>query len=449
MQPKVVLAYSGGLDTTYCAVWLREQGYAVHTVTVNTGGADADELVALERRARGLGVAEHQTIDARRELFEQYLRYLIFANALRGDVYPLCVSAERVAQAAAVARYGVQIGAAALAHGSTGAGNDQVRFDVAFRVFAPQLEILTPIRDQALSREAEVAWLAERGIRIPAKTGTYSVNRGLWGTTIGGAETHRSDGMPPEEAYVLTPAADETADVADEFTLEFAAGVPVALAGVRFDPVELIENLNERAGRQGIGRGIHVGDTILGIKGRIAFEAPAATVLILAHRELEKLVLSRNQLFWKGTLGELYGSFLHEARFFDPLMRDVEAFLESSQRRVTGEVRVRLYAGQATVRGATSPFSLLNPEIATYGEGTKLWNGAEAAAFAKIYGLQDWLIQQVGTHPVAQRSLNAAGLVPQEGGNGFGGAAAKGTAAQGAAISGTPAKGAAAHAAVD
>ncbi|MEW6252672.1 MAG: argininosuccinate synthase [Planctomycetota bacterium] len=396
MQRKVVLAYSGGLDTTYCAVWLREQGYAVHTVTVDTGGYDAAELVTLQRRARSLGVADHRTLDARDELFDRYLRYLIFANALRGEVYPLCVSAERVAQAAAVARYAVQVGAAALAHGSTGAGNDQVRFDVAFRVFAPQLEILTPIRDQALSRAAETAWLAERGIHVPARTRIYSVNRGLWGATIGGAETHRSDGVPPDEAYLLTPAVDETPDAAEELTVDFAAGVPVAVDAERLAPVPLIELLNEHAGRHSVGRGIHVGDTILGIKGRIAFEAPAATVLITAHRELEKLVLSRNQQMWKRTLGDLYGAFLHEARFFDPLMRDIEAFLESSQRRVTGRVRVRLYAGQAAVLGATSPFSLLNPQIATYGEGTQLWTGAEAAAFAKLYGLQDWLMQQAG-----------------------------------------------------
>ncbi len=391
MKEKAVLAFSGGLDTTYCAVWLREQGYDVHTVTVQTDNA-TDEIAAVAQRARTVGVTEHHTIDARRELFDDYLRYLIFANALRGDVYPLSVSAERIVQAKRCALYAVQIGAAALAHGSTGAGNDQVRFDVAFRVFAPELKNIAPIREQQLTRDQEVAYLAQHGVDVPAKTATYSINRGLWGVTIGGGETHRSDGVLPEEAYVLTRPPARRPASADDITLAFAAGVPTALNNETMDPVRLIAALDEVAGRHGVGRGVHVGDTILGIKGRVAFEAPAATVLITAHRELEKLVLSRQQLMWKRTLGDLYGALLHEARFFDPLMRDIEAFLESSQRRVSGTVNVRLFAGQATVLGATSPFSLLNLETAVYGERTTLWSGAEAAAFAKIYGLQDWLM---------------------------------------------------------
>jgi argininosuccinate synthase len=395
MKPKVVVAYSGGLDTTYCAVWLREQGYDVYTVTVHTGGLDADELAEIERRARALGVVDHGTIDARRELFDACLRYLIYANALRGDVYPLCVSAERVTQARRCALRALEIGADALAHGSTGAGNDQVRFDVAFRVFAPRMKILTPIREQALTRQQEAAYLAARGVAVPAKTTRYSINRGLWGATIGGAETHRSDGVLPEEAYLLTAAPDRRPATAEDVVLAFQSGVPTALDGETVDPVRLIEQLNTRAGRHGVGRGVHVGDTILGIKGRVAFEAPAALVLIQAHRELEKLVLSRQQLLWKRTLGDLYAALLHEAHGFDPLMRDIEAFLASSQRKVTGQVTVRLLSGQATVLGATSPFSLLDPQVAQYGETNTLWSGAEAAAFAKLYGLQDWLIQQV------------------------------------------------------
>jgi argininosuccinate synthase len=403
MKEKAVLAFSGGLDTTYCALWLRDQGYDVHTVTVQTDNA-TDEIATIAQRARMLGVTEHHTIDARRELFDDYLRYLIFANALRGDVYPLCVSAERVVQAKRCALYAAQIGAAALAHGSTGAGNDQIRFDVAFRVFAPGLKIITPIREQQLTRDQEVAYLAQHGVEVPAKSATYSINRGLWGVTIGGGETHRSDGVLPQEAYVLTRPPERRPATADDTTITFAAGVPTALNSETMDPVRLITALDEVAGRHGVGRGVHVGDTILGIKGRIAFEAPAATVLITAHRELEKLVLSRQQLLWKRTLGDLYGAFLHEARFFDPLMRDIEAFLESSQRRVGGTVNVRLFNGQATVLGSTSPFSLLNPETAVYGERTTLWSGVEAAAFAKIYGLQDWLIAQVnreGSRPHA------------------------------------------------
>lgn len=394
MKQKAVLAFSGGLDTSYCAIWLREQGFDVHTVLVQTDNA-ADEIQAIEQRAYSLGVNEHVTIDARSELFNDYLRYLIFANALRGDVYPLCVSAERVVQAKRCAIYAAEHGAAAIAHGSTGAGNDQIRFDTAFRVFAPEAKLLTPIREHALTREQEAAYIAERGIQIPAKTTKYSINRGLWGVTVGGVETHRGDGVLPEEAYVLTRGPSERPGSPEEASVTFERGVPVAIDDENMDPIRLIAVLDERAGRHGVGRGVHVGDTILGIKGRVAFEAPAATVLITAHRELEKLILSRQQLFWKRTLGELYGTFLHEARFFDPLMRDVEAFLESSQRCVTGSVRVRLFQGQATVLGATSPFSLLDSGVARYGEGTSCWNGDEAAAFAKIYGLQDWLIARV------------------------------------------------------
>ncbi|MEP0847568.1 MAG: argininosuccinate synthase [Phycisphaerae bacterium] len=391
---KVVLAFSGGLDTSYCALWLREQGYDVYTVTVQTGGFDADDLAAIESRALALGAAAHETIDARRELFDDFLRYLIYANALRGDAYPLCVSAERVAQARRCALYARRIGADALAHGSTGAGNDQVRFDVAFRVLAPEIELLTPIRDQALSREQETAYLAARGVPVPAKTTRYSINRGLWGATIGGAETHRSDGVLPEEAFVLTPPRQRWPATPEDAELSFERGVPVGIDGGEMEAVRLVEALNERAGRHGVGRGMHVGDTILGIKGRVAFEAPAATVLIAAHRELEKLVLSRQQAFWKRTLGDLYGGMLHEARHFDPLMRDVEAFLESSQRNVTGRVRVRLWQGQAVVLGATSPHSLMNAG-ARYGEGSSLWTGAEAAAFCKLYGMQDCLAARV------------------------------------------------------
>ncbi len=396
MKPKVVLAFSGGLDTTYCALWLREQGYEVHTVAVQTGGFDAKEVAEIEQRARKLEVAEHKTIDARDELFRDYLRYLIFANALRGDVYPLSVSAERTVQAKRCAEYAVSIGAKALAHGSTGAGNDQIRFDVAFRVLAPDLQILTPIREQALSREATTTYLEAHGVPIPKKTTTYSINRGLWGVTIGGGDTHRSAGVLPEDAYVLTPPPEKRPPTPEEISLTFDRGVPAALNGEKMPPVELIESLNERAGRHGVGRGMHVGDTILGIKGRTAFEAPAAVVLIQAHRELEKLVLSRQQALWKRTLGDLYGSFVHEARYFDPLMRDIEAFLESSQRRVSGTVRVRLHAGQAAVLGADSPHSLMNPKVARYGETATLWTGAEAAGFAKLYGLQDFLAARAG-----------------------------------------------------
>ena len=391
MKPKAVLAFSGGLDTSYCAVWLREQGYEVHTVTVQTDNS-ADEIAAIEARAAELGVDQHVTIDARRELFDDYLRFLIYANALRGEVYPLSVSAERIAQAKRCALHAVELGAQALVHGSTGAGNDQVRFDVAFRIFAPEQEILTPIRSDELTRGAETAYLKARGIDVPAKTTTWSINRGLWGATIGGGTTHRSDGELPEEAYLLTCGRDAWPQEPETVRIRFEQGVPTALDGEALDPVQLITALETRAGKHGVGRGVHVGDTIVGIKGRVAFEAPAAVVLVAAHRELEKLVLSRGQLMWKRTLGDQYAAGLHEGRFFDPLMRDIEAFLTSSQQRVTGEVIVRLFAGQGVATGATSPYSLLDQAGARYGEESALWTGAEAAAFGKLYGLQDFLL---------------------------------------------------------
>jgi argininosuccinate synthase len=392
MKQKAVLAFSGGLDTTYCAVWLREQGYDVHTVTVQTGGFDADELAAIERHARSLGVAEHTTIDARRELFDSCLRYLIYANTLRGEVYPLCVSAERSVQARACAEHADRIGAKALVHGSTGAGNDQVRFDIAFRIFAPQADVLTPIRAQRLTREQETAYLAARGVHVPARTTRYSINRGLWGATIGGGETHRDDTPLPEDCHVLTAAPAQRPAQAETVSIEFQRGVPVALDGQSLEPVRLLETLNARAGRHGVGRGVHVGDTIIGIKGRVVYEAPAAAVLIPAHRELEKRVLSRQQQFWKRTLGDLYGQMVHEARGFDPLARDLEAFLESSQKMVSGRVGVQLHAGGATVVSVSSPHSLLEVRQALYGESSALWTGEEAAGFAKLYGMQDWLL---------------------------------------------------------
>lgn len=391
VAPKVVLAFSGGLDTSYCAVWLREQGFEVHTMTVQTGGFEADELSAIEQRARTLGVTSHATVDATAELFTDYLRFLIFANALRGDVYPLSVSAERTVQAKRCVEHAVKLGVDTIAHGSTGAGNDQVRFDVAFRVLAPQLRIITPIREQALSRDASTAYLKSRGIDVPAKTSQYSVNRGLWGTTIGGGATHSATGLLPDDAYVMTAPPDRRPATARVIEIEFKCGVPTRLDGKDLSPVRLIGELNETAGSYGVGRGMHVGDTILGIKGRVAFEAPAAVTLIAAHRELEKLVLSRQQQFWKRTLGELYGQMMHEARYFDPLMRDLEAFLTSSQRTVSGCVRVSLSSGNAAVTGVTSAYAMLNPRVAVYGEGSSGWTGAEAAAFSKLYGIQDYL----------------------------------------------------------
>ena len=388
MSQLAALAFSGGLDTSFCVLYLREHGYDVATVTVNTGGFAPEELARIEAQSPRLGAVKHVTVDARSDLFQGYLRFLVYGNVLRGQIYPLSVSAERVCQARAVAELAKELGATALAHGSTGAGNDQVRFDVAFRALAPELELLTPIRDLGLSRAEEMAYCAERGAVFPEKTKDYSINEGMWGTSVGGRETLDSWTSLPEAAF---PGGELGSLPPKPLVIAFEQGIPTALDGISMDPVTLIAQLNALGRPYGIGRGLHLGDTILGIKGRVGFEAPAAHLLIGAHRELEKLVLSGKQLFWKESLGNLYGSLLHEGHFFDPLTRDLEAFLASSQDRVSGEVRLTLHPRAFVVEGVQSPCSLMDPRIATYGEANRLWTGAEAAGYAKIFGVQQTL----------------------------------------------------------
>jgi argininosuccinate synthase len=384
----IVLAFSGGLDTTFCARWLEEKaGARIVTVTVDTGGFPPEELAAIEARARVLGVLEHRTVDARREVYDRFVAYLIKGDCLRGGTYPVSVGAERTAQAEAVVRVAREIGADGVAHGSTRAGNDQVRFDVAIRTLAPDLPIHAPIRDLGWSRAEESAWLAERGIHVPARTVAYSVNEGLFGTTIGGRETHDTWRVPPEEAYTMTVAPEAGRDEPEDLVLAFERGLPVAIDGVPMDGVALVGALNDRARPHGVGRGLHVGDTILGVKGRLAFEAPAPLLLVQAHRELAKLVQTRWQAFWKDTLGTFYGNLLHEGLHQDPVMRDLEAFLDGVNRRVTGEARLRLFKGAARVTGTRSPYSMMDPGVAVYGEGASGWSGEEAAGFARIYGL--------------------------------------------------------------
>ncbi|MBZ4406973.1 argininosuccinate synthase [Myxococcus sp. XM-1-1-1] len=388
-KKNVVLAFSGGLDTAFCTVYLREQGYNVTTVTVDTGGFPPEQLANIAALSAKLGAVEHIKVDARGPLFEGYLRYLIAGNVLRGQVYPLSVSAERACQAVEVVRVAREKGVQALAHGSTGAGNDQVRFDVAFRSLAGDLELLTPIRTLGLSRQQELSFLAERGIHMPPKLGSYSVNEGMWGTSVGGSETLNSWSALPEAAF---PSGEIPTDLKPRtLTVGFDKGVPTSLDGKALGPVELVEALNVLGRQYGIGRGVHLGDTILGIKGRVGFEAPAAHLLITSHRELEKLVLSGKQLFWKETVGNLYGSLLHEGHFFDPLVKDLEAFLTSSQERVTGEVRLVLHPRTLVVEGVRSPYSLMDAKVATYGEANVLWTGSEAAGFAKLYGVAQML----------------------------------------------------------
>lgn len=393
----IALAFSGGLDTSFCVPFLRDEtGQEVHTVTVNTGGFSDAELEAVAARSKELGAASHQTIDARADLFDTILRRLIAGNVLRGNVYPLCVGPERVIQAQHVAQAARALGCETVAHGSTGAGNDQVRFDVAMRIVGDGLTVLAPIREHSLSREDTTTYLRERGFHVSSKTTDYSINQGLWGTTIGGKETHDTSLGLPSDAYPGTTAPADAPDHAQTITLTFDKGIPTHLDGGAMEPVALIEALTQIAGAHGVGRGMHVGDTILGIKGRVAFEAPAALTLIAAHRELEKLVLSRWQQFQKAQLGDFYGMLLHEGQFFDPVMRDLEAYIDASQERVSGEVTVELFKGSARVVGASSPHSMFNTGVATYGETNTLWDGRDAAGFTQIAGIQAFLASRAG-----------------------------------------------------
>jgi argininosuccinate synthase len=384
---QIVLAFSGGLDTSYCVPRLTERGFSVQTAFVNTGGATEAERTAIRTQALAVGAAQHHEVDARTEVFTRFVRYLIQGNVLRGEVYPLSVAAERTQQAISVIEVARQVGAAAVAHGSTGAGNDQVRFDIAFRVLAPDLQIVTPIREEALTRERAIAYLTERNLPVPARASAFSINKGLWGTTWGGGWTHDTWAGPPPE--LVEPPANAPGPV--EMVIGWAQGIPRSLDGTTLDGADLVAHLAELADRYGIGRNIHVGETALGIKGRIGFEAGAALLLIAAHRELEKLVLTKWQGFWKDQLGRFYGDRLHEGHYFDPALRDIEALFESSQQRVTGETRVRLAPGRFMVTGARSPHSMMDPAVATYGEENRLWTGDEARDFARVAAIPSLL----------------------------------------------------------
>ena len=361
----VLLAYSGGLDTSYLVAWLtNEKGFDVTTLTVDCGGFDDDAKRELESRALAFGAKKHLCIDSRSTMFERVLRWLIAGNVRRGGTYPLCVAAERGLQAEILAATAKQHNIGIVAHGCTGAGNDQVRFEAALAIVADDLEVLAPVRDNAVSREEERAYLEKHNLPLPPAGGQYSINAGLWGVTIGGGAMHSSEGPLPEDAW------EWTRDGQGEGVVEigFRGGVPESLDGVSFDSVTLIETLNRVAGGLGVGRGYHLGDTILGFKGRIAFEAPAAEVLLAAHRELEKLVLVEDQRFWKDQLGDVYGRQLHRGMLHDPFLRDLEAFFASTQERVNGTVRVRMNAGNVLVEGLDSPNSMLSASGTAYGE---------------------------------------------------------------------------------
>ncbi len=387
-----ILAFSGGLDTSFCVPHLAEQGWAVHTAYVNTGGATPAELETIARQAAAVGAVQHHAVDARQAVYDRFVRYLIQGNILRGDVYPLSVAAERTQQALSAVEVARAVGATAVAHGSTGAGNDQVRFDIALRVLAPELEILTPIRELGLKREEAIAYLQARKLPVPPKAGAYSINRGLWGTTWGGGWTHDTWAGPPAE-LVDPPAG---APAPREIVLAWRAGLPVSLDGAALEGPELIRQLGDLGEAYGFGRNIHVGETALGIKGRIGFEAGAALLLIAAHRELEKLVLTKWQAFWKDQVAKFYGDRLHEGHYFDPALRDIEALLTSSQGRVTGETRVRLAPGRFQVVGTRSPHSMMDPSVATYGEENRLWTGEEARAFSRVSAIPELLAERAG-----------------------------------------------------
>jgi len=387
------LAFSGGLDTSFAVLALRRDGYDVVTVTVDTGGFSRDDLADIERRARAVGALRHVTIDAREEVWDRFFSFILRGNILRGGVYPVAVGAERHLQAEHLVKAARAEGCDALAHGCTGAGNDQVRFDVALRALAPDLAVLAPIRDGEVSREASTAALGEAGVVIPPRTTRYSINAGLVGTTVGGGATHDPWEEIPEEAYEA--AGSRLDDGAEErvVTIRFARGLPEALDGADLGALDLLARLDAMARPHGIGRGVHLGDTILGIKGRIGFVAPAATVLLAAHRELEKLVLTKRQAEFKNHAGAVYGDLLHEGLYLDPLCRDLEQLLLSSQQRVSGEVRVRLRARGCDVLGVRSPHGLVKPG-ARYGEGSALWDGRDAEGFAKLYGLAARLAEE-------------------------------------------------------
>jgi argininosuccinate synthase len=386
--PPIVLAYSGGLDTSFLVPWIAEnQGRPVITVTVDTGGIDEAAAHTLAQRARALGAIEHHQIDARADYFEQVLRFLIMGNVRRGQLYPLCVGAERVMQAQTIARMARKLGTDLVAHGCTAAGNDQVRFEVALRTLAPDLKVLAPVRDRAFRREEELAYLQERKLPIPASGAKYSVNRGLWGVTIGGKETLTSAGTIPDEAWILTKNAFRQPRAAERHVLSFAKGRPAALDGKALAPVALIEALEALAAPYGIGRGIHLGDTIIGTKGRVAFEAPAAEVLLSAHRELEKLVLTARQQRIKELVAQPYGDLVLEGQLLDPVCRDIEALLVSSQERVTGDVHLLLQTGSLFIAGVESAFSLMAASKGVYGEAAGEWSASDALGFSRIASL--------------------------------------------------------------
>jgi len=390
---KVVLGFSGGLDTTYCVKYLTEdKGYEVHSIIVNTGGFSDDELKKIEAHAYKLGVKTHTAVDAVKGYYDRIIKYLVFGNTLKNNTYPLSVSAERLVQALHIAEHVKALNADAVAHGSTGAGNDQVRFDMVFHIMIPGVEIITPIRDLKLSREEEITYLKGKGVDMNFEKAAYSINKGLWGTSVGGRETLQSKGILPEEAWPTQVTATDSREV----KLGFEKGELVNVDGRTFGhPSEAIQYLQTIAGAYGVGRDIHVGDTIIGIKGRVGFEAAAPMVILKAHHALEKHVLTKWQLSWKDNIANFYGNWLHEGQILDPVMRDIEAFLQSSQQNVTGDVFVLLQPYRFQIIGIESKYDLMSSKFGKYGEMNNGWSGEDVRGFSKIFGNQTGMYHQV------------------------------------------------------
>lgn len=383
-KKKVVLAFSGGLDTSFAAKYLSEDlGYEVHTAIANTGGFTDEDLARIAERSKALGAVSHANLDITKEYYDKSIRYMIAGNVLRNGTYPISVSSERIFQAIAIIEYAKQIGADAVAHGSTGAGNDQVRFDLTFQILAPGIEIITPTRDMTLTREYEIDYLKKHGIQADYKKLEYSINKGLWGTSIGGKETLKSELTLPEEAYPSQVTATEP----EKLTIKFEKGEPVAVNGVEIpDRIEAIRAVEAAGAKFGIGRDMHIGDTIIGIKGRVGFEAAGPILIIAAHKMLEKHTLTKWQQYWKDQIGTWYGMFLHEAQYLDPVMRDMEAFLESTQQHVTGTVELTLRPYSYTLVGVETPYDLMKTDFGEYGEVNKAWTADDVKGFTKIMG---------------------------------------------------------------
>ena len=386
MKEKVLLAFSGGLDTSFCAMYLaKEKGYEVHTAVANTGGFSEEELKVIEDKAYRLGAKTHKTIDVTKEYYEKSIKYMVFGNVLRNGTYPISVSSERIFQALAIINYAKEINADYVAHGSTGAGNDQVRFDLTFDVLAPNIKILTPTRDMVLTREYEINYLKEHGFVADFTKMEYSINKGLWGTSIGGKETLKSEQTLPDAAYPSQVVKTEEETV----TISFEQGEITAINGEKDDnKINLINKLENIANKFGIGRDMHIGDTIIGIKGRVGFEAAAPLLIINAHKMLEKHTLTKWQQYWKDQLGNWYGMFLHEAQYLEPVMRDIEQFLQSSQQNVTGTVIIKLRPLSYTLVGVDSPFDLMKTDFGEYGEVNRAWSADDVKGFTKILGNQ-------------------------------------------------------------